>query len=213
MKKQFLIVFVVLLPFLSIAQSFKGGFFAGISASQVSGDQLSGYNKPGLWGGFQVNHPLKQSTDIQLEMSYIDKGSRKSAHPDKGDYKSYKLILRYIDLSLLYRYSGKINIKQEEIIKSYGFSLEIGPYLGILINHKELDDNGIITPLPTAPKFHKFDCGGLIGFSYQINEKVALNFRNSTSLFPIRKHNGGAVYRLNRGQYNNALTVGLQFAF
>ena len=59
----------------STAQNFKAGLIAGISTSQVSGDQLGGFNKIGVKFGASVNHSINPASRGQLALYYIDKGS------------------------------------------------------------------------------------------------------------------------------------------
>ena len=40
------------------SQNFKGGVIVGISTSQVSGDELGGYNKAGAYLGVFTQYPL-----------------------------------------------------------------------------------------------------------------------------------------------------------
>ena len=52
-------------------QDFKGGIILGLSTSQVSGDDLAGFNKAGLiFGGF-TNRILSSRNSLQLEIIYI----------------------------------------------------------------------------------------------------------------------------------------------
>ena len=53
----------------------KAGLIAGISTSQVSGDQLGGFNKLGIKFGASVNHFINSASRGQLALYYIDKGS------------------------------------------------------------------------------------------------------------------------------------------
>ena len=48
MKKKILFLFIILISNNVKSQNFKGGLIGGISTSQVSGDNLSGYNKSGI---------------------------------------------------------------------------------------------------------------------------------------------------------------------
>ena len=45
MKKKILFFFIILISNNVKSQNFKGGLIGGVSTSQVSGDNLSGYNK------------------------------------------------------------------------------------------------------------------------------------------------------------------------
>ena len=50
---------------------FEGGVILGLSTSQVSGDDLAGFNKAIVFGGF-TNRILSRET-AQLEIVYIQK--------------------------------------------------------------------------------------------------------------------------------------------
>ena len=58
------------------SQNFNGGLIGGISTSQVSGDNLSGYNKAGLFLGIFTQLPVSSITNIKMEMNFIQKESR-----------------------------------------------------------------------------------------------------------------------------------------
>ena len=53
MKKIFFILTIIVTHVNCHCQEFKGGIILGLSTSQVSGDDLAGFNKAGLvFGGF-----------------------------------------------------------------------------------------------------------------------------------------------------------------
>ena len=58
---------------ISVSQDFNGGVFGGLSTSQVSGDNLSGFNKIGPRLGLYINRPIKWY-GVQLELQYLVKG-------------------------------------------------------------------------------------------------------------------------------------------
>ena len=63
MKKKILFLFIILISVNVKSQNFNGGLIGGISTSQVSGDNLSGYNKAGLFLGLFASflYPLLQT--------------------------------------------------------------------------------------------------------------------------------------------------------
>lgn len=196
------ILLILFFGFFSVtvfSQGFNGGLFAGISASQISGDNLSGFDKPGFGGGGFVNLNFGKNSGMQMELSYIAKGSRKLAKPDEGDPTSYKLTLNYIELPLLYKYLYRDFI-----------GVDIGPYFSVLINSKEEDENGEIS---RTAEFENYDFGGLISFYYKINDNWMFDIRVSTSLIKVREHGSGSTYRLNKGQYNNVLVFSFRYQF
>ena len=69
--------FFFLFHFLNIhCQNFKGGFFAGIKSSQVSGDELSGFNKFGPSFGIFVKKNFDKYK-FKVELLYTTKGSKR----------------------------------------------------------------------------------------------------------------------------------------
>ena len=96
-------------PYTSIplfSQQFKAGALAGIATTQVDGDTYAGYNKAGLLAGGFVTHKFSPESkwSASFEIRYIQKGSRKVPHPDKGDFADYKLKLNYAEVPLLLKY-------------------------------------------------------------------------------------------------------------
>ncbi len=175
------------------AQEFNGGASFGVSATQISGDQLLGFDKAGLFAGFYVNIYISERTAIQMELDYIQKGSRKNPDPEKNDFVSYLLKLQYVDLPVLLKFDY-----------SKSLSFETGPYTGLLMKASEEDHNGIF---PNMKEFNKVDVGWIMGIYYHLTDKLSFNFRLSHSLFHVREHSSGATYRLNKGQYNEVLVL------
>ncbi len=184
------------------SQEFKAGIQLGITGTQVTGDQLAGFNKAGLFGGFFVNRNFGRLGDGQLEINFIQKGSKKNAHPDKGDYVKYLLRLNYIEVPVMY----KFNIKN--ILK-----IEAGVMFAYLINSKEFDIQGKVYPDPSIPYYKKYDISGFAGINYKINDIFSLSFRYSYSILAIRPKPNSVTYRYNAGQFNEVLCSSLQYNF
>ncbi|MFW6019247.1 MAG: outer membrane beta-barrel protein [Bacteroidales bacterium] len=196
MKTKHILFITFILFFLSYqmyAQQFDAGFKAGISASQISGDGLAGYNKPGIYAGIFTSIDITDKSRISLEMNYVEKGSRKVAKPDEGIYTSYKLMLNYAEVPVTYQYFINENL-----------SFEIGPSFGVLLKqtNNEEDQNGIISGVTP---FRKYELAISSGMNYWFNDNWAFSIRHSESIIPVRKHNSGATYWFNRGQHLNVL--------
>jgi hypothetical protein len=194
-------LFIVLLLFVpnSYAQEFKGGLKGGICASQVSGDDLSGFDKAGLILGGYVARSLSERVALQMEIMYIQKGSRKNARPDKGDYQSYIMRLNYIEIPVLLNWRHK---------KKWGF--EIGPSIGYLFKSYEADEFGVFV---NARPFNPTEIAINFGLNYYMTENLFVNTRYGNSVLPIRDHVSGATYKLNWGQYNTAISFTLNYQF
>ena len=100
---------------------FDGGPVAGINASQVQGDDYTGFNKLGLSGGafIDIRNP-DNYWGIRLEMHYAEKGSRRGGDPEVGT-TTIELRMNYIDIPVLL----DVNLGD--------YQVGVGPYLGRMI--------------------------------------------------------------------------------
>src|ERR1051325_2591243 len=132
-SKAFLLTFELAL-FCSFAftQQFKVGLATGIVTSQVDGDTHAGYSKLGFYAGGFVTKKFSQTSNwsASFEINYIQKGSRKVPHPDKGDYSIYKLNLNYAEVPLLLKYA--FHSPDSLLGEKVKFQLESGLAVGAL---------------------------------------------------------------------------------
>jgi hypothetical protein len=204
MKKIALTVIIIFLSAWSniYAQQFHGGITAGISASQLAGDRLSGYDKAGLFFGGFVNLDLSERSAMQMELTYFQKGSR--ANPDStNNYKQYKFRANYIEFPILYQF------------KAGKFRIFAGPSLGFLMGHYEESDyqrldntDGYNKPAAVTLQFN-------LGMGFYINEKLGAELRTNNSLLNIRSRNAtGDVWRFwTYGQFHDSLVISLFYRF
>jgi hypothetical protein len=207
MKKIFKYVFLLgafsIVCTSSFSQKFVGGPKAGIAFTQVDGDGYGGYHKVGFnLGGF-VYRPVSknQKWDLQFEIEYIQKGSRKTPDYDTGDLDDYKLTLNYIQLPILLRYNMR------------HISLEGGVSIGSLFASKE-----VFNELEGGDPFKTMEFAVLLGLNYHFNPKLWISGRYSISLSRIREPYEGSVPGdlwgcRKPGQYNNILAVSIFYAF
>lgn len=200
MKKLFFIIFMFGISG-TFAQKFHGGFFAGIAASQISGDQLSGFNKAGWYVGAFSSFNFTEKSALQLELSYILKGSSKNLRPKNNDYTIYKLNLHYMELALLYKWQF-----------SKRFYFEIGPAMGVLMKREyiEKDEYGLVYD-SQRPRFNQFDLCVLGGLGVNIIKHLKANIRYENSVLPVRKPEVKTAWRLDRWQYNSTITLSAIF--
>ena len=185
--------FFVLFFFVSISlysQTFGGGIMAGLSASQLDGDRSEGYHKAGLSFGIYTNTRINKYIDAQLELRYVQKGS-KSDNKDQSVFYLSKLNYIELPLFLKYRFLDK-------------FSANIGLAAGYL--QKSTEDKDGIGDEPADPPFNEFEFSGLAGVEYLISENFLFNVRFNYSILPVRGHPGEQTSWIDKGQYNNVLT-------
>ncbi len=186
---------MVLVRFTATAQRFQGGVFLGLSTTQVSGDQLAGFNKTGFLAGGLVSTGLGKNFDLALEIMYIEKGSRRK--PNHENDSSYLLKLTYFEVPLLLGYTYKKRLK-----------LEAGPSFGKLLSSSESDQNGEI---PRQIPFKDMEISINGGISYRLWKGLYVHTRIATSVIPIRPHASGETYYFNRGQYNTVLFFDVKY--
>lgn len=193
------ILFIILLSVLtSVAypQKFEGGILLGLTASQIDGDSLSGYNKVGLQGGGWVRHMFTYTVGGQMEIRYTQKGALKTRNTGDNDY--LKTALHYIDIPLMVQY-----IFNENIV------LELGIDPEVLIAAKVEDENGPLEPID--PKYNRFTLGAFAGVGYRFLEVFSIHLRFNYSILPIQAHPSGQTYLLNQGNYSNMLSFALYY--
>ncbi len=190
-----LYILLLLCPKSIQAQRFEGTIECGMSGSQVSGDELSGFNKGGLLAGIGVCYPIMERTQLILKLLYLQKGSRKPTDSENNDYTYYLLRLNYIEAPVLIRHSFNRRL--------YG---EIGPSIAYLVKSSEQDENGEI-PYRRAFKKMDFSLNANLGFAFSTALDVRVSFWQS--VLPVREHESGASYRLNHGQYNTVVALSL----
>ncbi|MFL2567777.1 MAG: outer membrane beta-barrel protein [Flavobacteriales bacterium] len=195
MKKIFfLIIFISSINCSSFSQEFNAGISAGISTSQISGDNLAGFNKAGIILGGFVNRKINNLLMVQMEMIYIQKGS---SNPNQNVNNLADIHLDYIEIPFL------AIIKNSEKI-----SIEGGIHCSTLINGYYQDLYG---KLENQTSFDSFELGAIIGISYNLSSKISLNTRLSNSIIPIAEHASGQTYKFNRGKYNTGLNFILKY--
>ena len=174
------------------AQNFKGGLRAGLSMTQISGDDLSGFHKVGAYAGGFVNWRFIQAPKwaIQPEINFVMKGSSTYLKADKNGNIGNKYVL-----TLYYK----------------GFEIELGPTFNVLLHAVEKDANGVI---PARMPFRFYEIAGMAGISYLIKDHYGINFRFVQSLVPVRVGDGNhGNYRLNKKQFSTEMTLSFFYQF
>ena len=189
----YLIILLFATGYLS-SQNFSAGLILGVNTSQVSGDNLSGFNKLSFKAGGAV---IKNINSLigQLELIYIKKGSREIIVSDMYE-EGYNLSINYIEIPCLLKYKIKDKIY-----------VETGLGLGYVLGWTEKVNGYETLGLDVSLMEYNF----YLGFNYEIQKNIHLNSRFSNSIAPIRPHSSGQTYRLNKGQYNTCISFCLYY--
>ena len=201
MKRSILTIFIVSLSLFAFSQKFNGGAMIGIAASQVAGDNYSGFNKAGPLGGFFINLQPWDHSSFQFELFYIQKGSKKNANYAEGDDESYLLRLNYIEVPLLYQFHIG------------WFALEAGPSVAFYMSHEETYMEETVNADDFATATFQLNLG--IVFTIAQNWKFGIRTNNAMTNLRKDTHTGHVrrIFPNNYGQFNDVLQFTFSYQF
>lgn len=209
-----LMLLFLLLPQTPVrAQSFRGGFQAGLTASEVSGDLSGGPNKLGWFASVYTDISFSPYTYWQLEIMYIQKGSREfndPETPEDGVFRDYRFNLQYVEVPVIFKFDFSVF---ERLPYADWLTGEIGLSVSRVVGHFETNDEGAEnTDLMALERpFHAGELNVLAGFYFPVRENLSVHFRYSQGVTPLRPHAGGTQTWYNRGQYNSVWSLGLAY--
>lgn len=198
-KLLFSILPLVIFLFSANGQDFNGGLYAGLNTSQVFGDGLGGFNKPGLYGGIFVSRGFGRQMGLSLEFSYIEKGSREKLDENSPDPFPYTLKANYLEVPILLYY------------KQDGFWFEFGPSFSYFLYGSDEDSQNNFQP---TAQFEPTNLGFIIGSAYHLTDHIQMKVRYTGSILPFRKleHAENSFWRRG-GQYHEGLSFTLIYLF
>jgi hypothetical protein len=204
-RKLFFFVLLMTCSTILIAQRFNGGILAGGNVSQLDGDGKDGYHKFGYQAGAFVSLQVSPHSSFQMEMEYIQKGSRYNGDTLTNMDTTFLFRFHYLEIPLLYQYTF-----------AKRFSLEAGPAMDVLLGTMQ-KSNGQETPSQYQSQLRSITLAGIFGFSAFLTDHLKANFRFNYSLLSIRPRNDypptSRHILFETGQYNNVMTLSLLWYF
>jgi hypothetical protein len=151
----------------------------GVNASQITGDELAGYDKVGIHTGLRGTAELTEKASLSVELLYSVRGSRPDIFNDIID-PEINITLQYLDLPVYVTYSDWYD-ETKGYHKAYaaaGFSL------GRLIeattfDHFHMDDDNLEV---LAKEFNNTDFSWLLGFGFRLSEHFMITARYTSSI-------------------------------
>lgn len=184
----------MLLSCQAMAQKFKAGFLTGLTTSQISGDQLAGYNKLGGKFGAFIIYPLNKKSSLKVELQLNQKGSKKPYI--ENSVQTYSFQLNYLEIPISFDYK----------VRQFVW-LESGLSLGYLVSFKEENESGeMITKVP-----NDLAIDFMLGANYQWKKNTIINIRFGHSIIPIRAHSSDGEWGLNNGQNSMIISLSLYY--
>ena len=220
LKKILLLPIIMFFSLSLFSQRFNGGFVIGGCASTLSGslvDSLSNqvgtkfFSKPGFNVGIFTNIYFTDRAALDMEISYIQKGSRKIPGPNDtvaGTVYQSKIAMHYITLPIHFRYDF-----------TKRFAAFTGPNIGVLVSYK-YTQNYIDFTSDIEP-FNTFDWSWDFGVNFRILYSLSLDVKYSTTFFltPVRSYNNTESWKFGpfakqfwqRGQCNQLIDFTLRW--
>ena len=179
---------------------FKSSVIVGFNLSQLDGDNLQGFDKPGLHLGLGTSYTLGQKSFVTLELLYQQKGSSSGIISGNSAPKQ-TITLNYLSLPLLYGLN-------EWFIEEGGFyklELDFGLMTSRLFNVKSSNSffNNAIDD------FSDFDVGFIGGLKYNFNSKLGLAMRYERSFLKIYQNPNQDIRGLQSYLLNFRLVIAL----
>ena len=175
----------------------KGVLILGMNLSQVDGDEVYGFYKPGFNTGVGALLPLGKGFGFSVETLYSQRGAYKK-HSVAGDSTGlpyYHLKLDYLEVPVFFMFEDK-----------HIWSIGLGGSYGRRVHYREVE-RGI--PMDSAGQYSKDDFDVLVDLQLRVWRHLKVNLRYSYSLAKIRTRNYGPTLSgdtWTRDQFNNVLT-------
>ncbi len=208
MKKLFIAVILsVVATTVTQSQTIRAFVSAGGNLSQIDGDEVYGFKKPGFTGSVGAMVPVSKSEKwlISVEAKFAQYGAFQEGYP-----YNYNATLPYIEIPVMAHFEDPIG----------GWTFGLGAVYGRLMNYKETaawDQTGTSTAITDFEKkpYEKNDLSFVADIRFRIWKNLKFNFRYQHSLIPT-KRDWTFTYNNNtwtRDTYNSVLTARLIWVF
>lgn len=208
-----LIIILIVISNANIAHSqiIKGEAILGLNMTQVEGDEVHGFKKPGIQIGAGALVPFKKNWDVSMEVLFNQKGAKqRDQYTDTlstGEILTgqYKLRLNYVEIPVLVHYTDK-----DFITIGAGFSW------ARLVGVEEWEHgNKVETTTLTSGVYSPNDFSYIIDLRIRIKGplKFGIRYQNSMAKIRTREFTDFAGNKWTRDQFNKVLTFKLVYIF
>lgn len=195
----------------SFSQEFFGGLILGGTTSQIGGDSRGGYNKIGAVGGVFAGLNLSEDINVQMELKYIQKGSRSVDYENRPAYDPFLIQLNYIDMPIVIDYNlNKINVND---INLRWLKFELGLSLDVLLNSRQEIQGYEVASNP----WNRLVVNTIAGIRVDVSENIEIGLRTINAMTSIctpsrSPYNNGNVSYVQRllpyyGMFNDVLQL------
>ncbi len=210
-KLLFLLTLTLSFATTSFSQEFFGGLILGGTTSQIGGDSRGGYNKIGAVGGVFAGLNLSEDINVQMELKYIQKGSRSVDYENRPAYDPFLIQLNYIDMPIVIDYNlNKINVND---INLRWLKFELGLSLDVLLNSRQEIQGYEVASNP----WNRLVVNTIAGIRVDVSENIEIGLRTINAMTSIctpskSPYNNGNVSYVQRllpyyGMFNDVLQL------
>lgn len=190
----------------NVDRELKGMIILGLNLTQVDGDEVYGYKKTGLNGGFGAVVPIEKRFSLSIETLFNQKGAYRRYAPiaDSSDGVYYNLRLNYLEVPFLLNYEDR---------QTWNFGLGIS--WGRLVSMNEIEHGETIDWSYNNWPYSKHDWNIIANIHFRLWEHLKFNLRYAYSISKIRTREfsnySGSTWT--REQYNNVISLRLMYVF
>ena len=154
---------------------FQGAGVVGLTASQIDGDDLLGFNKLGISAGIKVKFDLKSRLAGNVELLYSQRGSSTNLITRRDDHSITDL--NYFELPAYFSFSDWY-IEKEDYYK-------MSAHLGL--SYAALISSSVQNTVYNDADFNQADISYLFGATFRFNQKWALTARYTRAFNKLLK--------------------------
>lgn len=176
----FLLLLCVLPEMAAGQQRFRAGIIAGLTASQIDGDNSAGYNKLGLQTGLRAIARLKGRTEASLEFLFSQRGCQNELI--RNDYgNTFSLTTNYLEVPVQFHYKDWLIEGDDDEPDYYKVAFNGGFSYARLLGVKINDEESFIRAV--APDYlKKDDFSFVLGANFFANRYLCLTLRYVRSI-------------------------------
>jgi hypothetical protein len=229
--KRLALLFLFIIPFInnSFAQTFRAGFYAGATMTDIPGtdniDNDVDFEHLGFVIAGTVSAKVSPKTNLQMEIRFIQKGAQQNPqytndsasnaniNPNAQYVNNYfSLILDYVDVTVGIKRQIHFSLRNKATDR---YGIEAGVSVGALV-HYSYTTQSITEPIDV----NTLDVSPYVGVYYNITPHFYVEGRYSNSVNDALAHdnnNGNSFYNLYYGTWNAghnvafSLTLGFIF--
>ncbi len=206
----------IILVTLTNAQGFGAGVIAGLNGSQITGDNMRGFDKGGILAGVFSEYHFNKNRHLRVELNFTQKGSRKVVDLQTGTAPGMWLNrkITYLEVPVMYRYNAEKWLEYMGISNDHIF-VSGGVAVAYRIAEKVIYNDGTVD---YQPRFStRLEGSFLLGGEYYINPSLTAFIRYQSSLYDISVAKASPFWQIwgerHKGYINVVTSIGIRYYF